>query len=131
MKKYIITGGLDANVHTHPDFHTGITTVVAEGNDVSVSDGYHTMDELYDHRIRLWITLCRKSGISWRSKLHADGTMFDGDFILGIGKAEGDQITYHLPIGYWAECDFAEELEHAPEWDGHTPGDVLKRLRDL
>ena len=31
-------------------------------NPGSFSDGYHTVDELYDHRVMLWITLCRVIG---------------------------------------------------------------------
>ena len=51
---------------------------------------------------------------------------------MGIGKEKGKQITYHLPARYWHEvCEFAEILEKAPEWDGHTSDDVLKRLASL
>jgi hypothetical protein len=117
----------------------------AEGENLTVSDGYHTFDELYDHRITLFISLCRicqdwidtegdfglKGRKPWRSLLHSDGSKFDGWFILGIGKAEGFQMTYHLPIERWGETDFAETLEKAPEWDGHTPADVLERLKTL
>jgi hypothetical protein len=31
----------------------------------------------------------------------------------------------------WEETNFAPELEKAPEWDGHTPADVLDRLKAL
>lgn len=109
-----------------------------------VSDGYHTMDELYDHRIVLFITLCRTylryrinqmgihaNGEVWRSKLHSDGSSFEGWFILGIKQKKGDQMTYHLPMSYWDRTEFAETLENAPEWDGHTPADVLERLKNL
>ncbi len=112
------------------------TLIRAEGEDLEVSDGYHTMEELYDHRITLYICLCEAlvqaghNGI-WRSKLHSDGSSFDGWFILGIGKNEGTQITYHLPIERWEEAGSAETLEKAPQWDGHTSGDVLKRLKSL
>jgi hypothetical protein len=109
-------------------------------------DGYHTFDELYDHRITLFITVCRWFGVmayegcirgtdcqaqAWRSKAHHDGSVWDGWFILGIGKKKGEQITYHLPLSRWDETEFAETLEKAPEWDGHTPDDVLKRLKQL
>lgn len=50
---------------------------------------------------------------------------------MGINKDKGEQITYHLPIKYWEECSFAPILEKAPEWDGHTPADVLNRLKSL
>lgn len=110
--------------------------------DVAISDGYHTFDELYDHRIILYIALCKafyndpqyqhgqKSEI-WRSKLHSDGTSYDGWFILGIGKKEGRQITYHIPNEHWEETEFAETLEIAPEFDGHTSAGVLERIKNL
>ena len=104
----------------------------------STSDGYHTFDELYDHRITLYIALCKqladKEGFEpyvWRSELHSDGSRFDGWFILGIEEGKGAQITYHLPMSRWAETGFAATLDRAPEWDGHTPPDVLKRLKEL
>ncbi len=67
----------------------------------------------------------------WRSKLHSDGSAFDGWFILGLGEAKGGQITYHLPLDRWDETDFAETRERAPEWDGHTAADVLGRIKQL
>jgi len=102
----------------------------------NVSDGYHTFKELYEHRIILYIALCgqfarKMNGIVWRSRLHSDGTNFDGWFTLGMFKLKGDQITYHLPNSKWEETEFAETLDKAPEWDGHTPEDVLERLRIL
>lgn len=108
-----------------------------------VSDGYHTIGELYDHRIMLYISLCKilvdnyhSSDFAndpdvWRSKLHSDGSSYDGWFILGIGMEKGEQITYHIPIEKWNECEFAKTLENAPEWDGHTSADVLERLKNL
>jgi hypothetical protein len=104
----------------------------------STSDGYHTFDELYEHRIVLYLALCRQlvdQGVKqlrpWRSLLHSDGTSFDGWFILGIGKEPGEQITYHLPMSRWGETFFAETLPKAPEFDGHTPKDVLERIGRL
>ena len=98
-------------------------------------DGYHTYDELYDHRITIYIALCRfiynKGPLVWRSKFHSDGTAWDGWFILGIFKQKGQQITYHLPMDRWDETTFASECPKAPEWDGHTPQDVLERLKKL
>lgn len=105
-----------------------------------VSDGYHTIQELYDHRIALFIALCRaktnhfldgQDVNPWRSKLHSDGSSIPDWFILGIGRDKGEQITYHLPMSRWDETDFAETLDRAPEWDGHTSADVLERLKTL
>jgi hypothetical protein len=102
-----------------------------------ISDGYHTFDELYAHRAELFLALCRmicalrEKHRVWRSKLHDDGSMFVGWFIMGIDMAPGDQITYHLPLRHWNHSGFALTLEKAPPFDGHTPSDVLKRLADL
>lgn len=100
-----------------------------------ISDGYHSIGELYAHRIALFIALCKVVYYSqkyefpvWRSKTHSDGSQMDGWFIMGISYNKGDQITYHLPISDWEKCWFAKELDKAPEWDGHTSEDVLKRL---
>ena len=107
-----------------------------------ISDGYHTISELYSHRITIFIALCKelannpeyqsgqKSKI-WKSIRHSDGTLYDGWFILGIGIEDGEQITYHLPMTYWTKTKFAGILEKAPKFDGHTPKDVLKRLLEL
>lgn len=106
-------------------------------------DGYHTFDELYDHRLTLFIALCKQIQNQpynddsrfwvWRSKNHSDGELaFGGEwFVLGIAKKQGEQITYHLPLSRWEETSFAETLDRAPEWDGHTSDDVLQRLKSL
>lgn len=102
-----------------------------------VSDGYHTFGELYEHRITLFIALCgwmarsTLAGPIWKSKRHSDDTVWDGWFILGIHKEAGKQITYHLPISKWNETNFAETLDKAPKFDGHTSEDVLNRLKTL
>lgn len=108
------------------------------------SDGYHTFDELYEHRHVLFIALCRYMFLlqegarpkniesSWMSKLHSDGSSFDGWFIAGIGVRKGEQITYHLPMSMWDEMkNWAIVFDRAPEWDGHKPADVVERLRRL
>lgn len=104
-----------------------------------ISDGYHTFDELYDHRIALWIALCRKmvefhhraDDLIWRTRLHSDGSQFEGWFLLGMGDKAGEQITYHLPDREWEACDFAQTRERAPEFDGHTPANVIERIGRL
>lgn len=104
----------------------------------NISDGYHTFDELYEHRALLYISLCHEcrrnpdnGRVVWRSKKHSDGTEWLGWFLLGLGVKSGKQITYHLPEKYWKMCDFARTVEIAPEFDGHSSEDVLKRLLDM
>jgi hypothetical protein len=102
-----------------------------------ISDGYHTFDELYEHRITLYIALCKQmfftNKIVWRSKKHSDGELAFGGtwFVLGINKEKAKQITYHLPIHKWNETKFATEYDKAPEFDGHTSTDVLERIKKL
>lgn len=102
-----------------------------------LSDGYHTFDELYEHRCLLFAKLCdvmTRSGYPhniWRSKLNSHGVANEGWFILGISKHPGKQITYHLPEKLWDECKFAKTLDRAPEYDGHTSADVLERIKNL
>ena len=68
--------------------------------------------------------------IAWKSKTHSDGTSWDGWFVAGIGTEKGEQITYHLPIDRWNELRVVA-YDKAPEWDGHTPQDVINRLKSL
>jgi hypothetical protein len=133
--------------------HVSAVTILAQ----SVSDGYHTMDELYEHRNLLFISLLNKAEsinqlfFSWKSKLHRDGTMYDGWFIAGMAHAESfrdnlftklvetdkyrvwfnpdTEISYHLPIALWDSLDNITEMDFAPEFTGYTPADVLERLR--
>lgn len=91
-----------------------------------VSDGYHTFDELYYHRMILFsIILNQNKEKSWKAKKHHDGTMFDEDsFICGIETPEG-QYTYHYHLRDWDKFD-VREYEYAPEYDGHKPSDITR-----
>ena len=142
-KMYTITNLIEVQTANLADQEVKATRAFGF-DDMQVSDGFHTMDELYEHRITLYIALCRKIGglmnLSpekplfnkvWRSKVHSDGSVFEGWFVLGIGIEEGKQITYHLPLHKWEETGFAEELDKAPTFDGHTPADVITRLATL
>ena len=93
--------------------------MVVEG-DLEVTDTYHSFDELYGHRIMLFIALMKShKDISWKSRLHNDGTSIEDWFIAGMKLPDGD-ITYHIPDRFWNLIDDIEHKEKAPEWDGHT-----------
>ena len=97
-----------------------------------VSDGYHTFQELYDHRCHLFIALMRSNPeIAWRANNHSDGTSYENWFIGGMNLPTG-QITYHLPIWMWKMLDGKgiKTTNKAPEWDGHTSKDVISRLKE-
>lgn len=94
------------------------------------SDGFHTFNELYEHRHTLFMLVCSEWG-GWISKQHHDGSMFDGWFVAGVDTPLG-QATYHLPLAWWDRYErCCVEVPRAPEWDGHTPADVLVRLASL
>ena len=95
------------------------------------SDGYHTFNELYHHRAILFSVICNeRPEVAWKSKRHHDGTMYDGMFIVGIDTPEG-QATYHYDIDPYWNLFRVKELELAPEWDGHTSGEAIRRIGTL
>lgn len=99
-------------------------------NPGKISDGFHSFDELYAHRIFLFISLVKlNKQISWRSRKHDDGTSYDGWFICGMDLPSGT-ITYHIPDKFWNMLDTIETLEVAKKWDGHTSEDVIRRLNN-
>lgn len=102
------------------------------------SDGYHTFEELYQHRNALFLNLClfykRKA---WWSYKHSDGEEAFGYpwVIVGINYKPGHQITYHIntkEVGIITWERFAERiryLERAPSFDNHSSRDVINRLK--
>jgi hypothetical protein len=96
------------------------------------SDGYHTFNELYEHRYVLFMALIfslKNQGRTWMAKLHQDGTCVDNYFIAGIMLPTGT-VSYHLPDRLWTRCvaTGCKVLDQAPKWDGHTSNDVINRL---
>ena len=99
--------------------------------DGDTSDGYHTFNELYHHRAVLFSVIVKTfSDKAWKSLRHHDGTMYDGMFIVGIDTPDG-QATYHYDIDPYWEMFECQELECAPEWDGHTPAEAIERICKL
>ena len=88
-----------------------------------ISDGYHTFDELYHHRMVLFSIICNQNGhLAWKSRLHHDGTMYDNYFIVGIKTPLGD-YSYHYHMDNWDAFNVFE-YDNAPEFDGHKPSDI-------
>lgn len=96
-----------------------------------VSDGYHTFNELYHHRAVLFSVICNTfKDKAWKSKKHDTGDMFDGMFIVGIETPQG-QATYHYDINPYWDMFQVKELPNAPQWDGHTPEEAIRRISML
>jgi len=97
-----------------------------------VSDGYHTFNELYEHRHMLFLAMMGDDSIhSWFALLHDDGKGMEGWFIAGCTLGH-QPITYHLPTRLLplAFNSGARYLDRAPRWDGHTSADVIKRIEN-
>lgn len=121
--KAIITGEINKLT-----FNKKKNQTIIEG-DIEVSDSYHTFNELYAHRIMLFIALMKShKDISWKSRLHDDGTSYDGWFVGGMNLPSGI-ITYHIPDKYWGIMEDINIIEKSV-YDGHTADDVIIRLNN-
>lgn len=104
-----------------------------------ISDGYHTFNELYDHRCMLAVGLANMATSEFfvyspfeqvfKARKHHDGTGYDGWFLLCFVTNEGQQISYHLPDKYWGMLWVMSYDVSPVDFDGHTPADVLDRLK--
>jgi hypothetical protein len=100
-----------------------------------ISDGYHSFDELYDHRNLLFINFCL---LNWGMESSGEGRIFQvwwrhdettkGWFILYAQFKEGQQISYHIQDKFLVKGKIPNG---GPEWDKHTSKDVLVRLEEM
>lgn len=117
---------------------------------IEVSDGHHTMDELYEHRHVLFLALVKyfdnyvtplACNIKcWKSRMHDDGSSYEGWFLLGMtvtkpnfiagADPEVFDISYHLPDRLWHMAKVIER-EKAPPYTGYTSKDVIERIMRL
>lgn len=92
-----------------------------------VSDGYHTFNELYEHRHVLFINVVMAHrDDAFKTWKDDKGETWEGWFILGINTRQG-QVSYHLPKDYWPLVS-VKEIERNSDFDGHTAEDVVLRL---
>lgn len=95
------------------------------------SDGYHTFQELYDHRHALWAVILQNyRSRAFKTRQSKDGRETPGWFIAGLSFPFG-QLTYHMPEEWWAKLYSITTLTSNEGYDGHTSADVLKRLSRL
>ncbi len=97
--------------------------------DGDMSDGYHTFDELYEHRCLLFINWMVSDGAPGRVCWVADH--FDGWDLIFCDSYKG-QISYHVPVKYRPLYEpYLTKVDSNPEFDGHTSKDVVSRLMEL
>lgn len=126
----LVAGDSNGSDFQHPNGNRALFDHV-EG---TVSDGYHTFDELYRHRALLTAVLFQQLAKQDRydvhkALLHADGTRLDGYFVV-MAELPTGQISYHYPNNDWNRFPIPAR-ERANSWDGHTADDVLKRLEQF
>jgi hypothetical protein len=90
-----------------------------KGDDIC--DGFHTFDELYDHRCLLFINLCLMT--SYKSVRRSDA---DGWFFLFLELPSG-QISYHVPTKF-IHLVRSIPVDDRYFWDQHKPFEVVERL---
>lgn len=93
-----------------------------------ISDGYHTFTELYDHRCLLWINYVLSDGCPGKAYWIPDH--FEGWDLIGVVTRYG-QISYHVPRIHRPTYEHQISRGDIPEFDGHTPQDVVIRLSML
>ncbi len=91
-----------------------------------VSDGYHTFEELYDHRVILYVRLVKQAvkhqGLKAAWKPH-----YPGWPVLFLETPAG-QISYHFPDKFLPIVEGFIDRVDDYEWDGHESVHVLSRL---
>lgn len=90
-----------------------------------LSDGYHTFDELYEHRHHLFLCLVRQMPSLKRWLIHDH---FEGWDLIAVDLPLIGQISYHLPIRLRPHYRTFAWSSEPYQWDGHTSEDVIKRL---
>ena len=97
-------------------------------------DGFHTHNELYEQRMLLLANLVQRwyaEGVpvvkSWRH--HTGETCHGGGWFIVVMQLVTGQVSFHVPERDW-ELFHVPGQELAPVWDGHTPQEALRRLRE-
>lgn len=93
------------------------------GNDIS--DGYHTFQELYEHRNLLFINLCLGDSVNcwWKQD-------YEGHFCLYWDSPLG-QISYHMGNELLPLIKDIINMDDSDKWDGHTSATSILRLFEV
>ena len=97
---------------------------IESANKFEVSDGFHTFEELYEHRILLFIALCTTipDKCFWMNDKN-------GWLIVFLELPTG-QISYHMPDKYsWMLKNFT--CIGKSIWDQHQKHHVVARLANF
>lgn len=120
-------------------YSDGTKLVIGDTSAGQTTDEYHSIDDLYRHRLLLNAALCNAwydreaipFGDSYgvhKSRQHAVGEdpMFEGMFRVGAELPTGD-VSWHYSLKDW-DLFQIPEWDRASAWDGYTAADVANRL---
>lgn len=102
-----------------------------------VSDGYHTFSELYEFRKMYNALLFNEWARNDLHDVHKSLKHFDGDDCFGggwfivVADLPTGQISNHYKVDDWDLFDIPAAEKARLQYDGHTPDDVLKRMKAL
>ena len=148
VSKWIERPDLHPGARAAPEGHVGALLEAAcktgalRPVDEKTSDGYHTIGELYRHRMLLNAGLFglmvtfdehvqrgHRFG-AHKSLLHHDGEVpFGGGWFIVVAQLPAGQISYHYQLEHWDLFDIPEQPA-ADQWDGHTSEQAADRLQE-
>ena len=102
-----------------------------------VSDGYHTFNELYEFRKCYNAALFNEWSKSGKYDVHKSKKHYDGDECFGGGwfivmaVLPDGQISNHYKLEDWDLFSIPSHDKALFDFDGHTPDDVVQRLKSL
>jgi len=137
-KRYYIGNGENCTICDSDkggsDFYNMLTQFEAVDR---LNEQEETIQELYDFRLiynaLLFNEWAKHDTIEvYKSKKHSDGELcFDGEWFVVVAILPDGQITNHYHIKYWDYFQIKEYPQVKDEFDGHTPIDVLNRLKSM
>lgn len=124
------------NIKQQPSQINGVDIELEVKDSDFISDGYHTIKELYEFRKTYNAVLFNEWSKQGKykvhkSKKHGDGEdCFGGGWFIVMATLPTGQISNHYELKDWDMFD-CEERDKADMWDGHTSKDVLERLNSI
>ena len=136
MNKITITKALSSITRRDLDEDELVRVVVSGEDDMQVSDGYHTFQELYEFRMAYNAALFNEWALNGKydvhkSKKHHDGEgCFGGGWFIVVATLPAGDISNHYEMKDW-DLFHCDEWKTAKKWDGHDSKDVINRLKAL
>lgn len=131
---------ININSSNYIDFNLSLplTEIGYVGESKHVSDGYHTFDELYEHRLLLNASLFNEWYINnkyncHKSLKHHDGSLpfNSNEYFIVCALLPTGLISYHYKKEYWNLFKIPATDKALFKYDNHNGFDVINRLKSL